>query len=1395
MKRLLSLILIVSLMMTAMPMGVSAASQVYQSGEWSYTLSNDKATLTAYAGHAASVTIPSAVDGYTVVRLESNMFQGRLELTAVTMPDTVETLGTGVFKGCTSLSQVILSKGLKSIGEASFGNCTALKAITIPASLESCGFYGPWGGSVFAGCGNLQSVSFETGTTHIATGLFYNAHIRQITIPSTVTEIKDNAFVNCPLTAVTIPDSVTVLGINAFRGCTSLSKVTLSKNLKSMGEGAFAENPSLTTIEIPASLESVGIYDPWGGGAFAGCTNMKTATFEAGITRIPSGVFYNSSIERITIPATVTEIGNDAFKKCPLTGIALPTGLTKIGGGAFLESALQSIVIPDTVTTIEGNAFKGCASLSRVTLSKALKTMGEGAFGNCTSLTTVEIPASLESCGTYGPWGGGVFAGCTNMKTATFEAGITRIPSGVFHSASIEYITIPNTVTEIGGSAFEKCPLPSITIPEGVQKIGGGAFLETGLKSVVIPDTVTAIDGNAFKGCQSLAQVTLSKNLKTMSEGVFGNCTALTSIEIPASLESCANYGPWGGSVFAGCTNLKTAIIAEGSTHIAGCVFHNSSVENVIVPDTVTEIRGGAFENCKQLTRITLPDHITKMDVSVFRNSPVTLYLKEDSETVITAIDYQFPFILTETGIADAPDRNLNREVSIYQPNSNTVSQSGYLTLNATYGFKEEAADKVSDLSLILRLPKEVAWESFKLNGKAVTPNNRDNLLTLPLSASAGTLTFFVKPQEVEYLLSYARIRYTLDEEEHTETLGVVNMGNKLFTLGLSDTTNQDTFEVTGITNPEQEIEFFIDGESVGKTTASKTGSYTAELTLEDPISNRQYEVSATTKFGNETETKIGHIRYCEDAPALTEFRMIYEHGHTGQTKEVDMLSLDGARPLITAYIYTPMTFVVGIDNPENVEQVFVTSNKNGTVKKIPATYDEKTQTFVATGYFDPANISYMPGILNVEYTSKKKTQTILPGDDVDFTQFADSLPDALKNSEADITEKGDNETEVTLNLSKDAADVGFNEVKLVVTTFDETMEEFDAVFSMYDTLFSYAIEGYDGDKYYKALDFSDPNTYVMVVHDASSNKIIRYTLEAFEDSKKLPVSDWLDTMDTISTVSGTVLDFVGAETDYEDMCDKIYAANMTPDEQAKALKRAEDLKHDKQAFTVVTAIISAVVACSGPAAMVTAPLVFSVLLGSMNVAADFFWGMREAQLLSGSNGFSMRWIMDPSGYVYDAVTNERLEGVTVTLYHKETADSPVVLWNAEEYEQENPLTTDKDGRYAWDVPEGLWQVKAEMEGYETAYSDWLPVPPPQLDVNIGMYSLNATFLPGDVDISGQIQAADALLALQAATGKVTLSQRQAGLADVDGKVGITANDALLILQYATQKITAFPNA
>ncbi len=111
-------------------------------------------------------------------------------------------------------------------------------------------------------------------------------------------------------------------------------------------------------------------------------------------------------------------------------------------------------------------------------------------------------------------------------------------------------------------------------------------------------------------------------------------------------------------------------------------------------------------------------------------------------------------------------------------------------------------------------------------------------------------------------------------------------------------------------------------------------------------------------------------------------------------------------------------------------------------------------------------------------------------------------------------------------------------------------------------------------------------------------------------------------------------------------------------------------------------------------------------------------------------------FIMDPSGFVYEGVEENRVVGVTATalfLPKEAAADAAAAkasdqwqVWDALPYLQQNPQTTDTEGRYAWDVPFGWWMVRFEKVGYQTAYSDALPVPPPQLDINIPMIRLEA---------------------------------------------------------------------
>lgn len=99
--------------------------------------------------------------------------------------------------------------------------------------------------------------------------------------------------------------------------------------------------------------------------------------------------------------------------------------------------------------------------------------------------------------------------------------------------------------------------------------------------------------------------------------------------------------------------------------------------------------------------------------------------------------------------------------------------------------------------------------------------------------------------------------------------------------------------------------------------------------------------------------------------------------------------------------------------------------------------------------------------------------------------------------------------------------------------------------------------------------------------------------------------------------------------------------------------------------------------------------------------------------------------IRDPSGIVFEGGLDMPIEGVSATIYRNDTTEGDGEIWTAENYGQINPQITDAMGMYAWDVPRGNYRVVFEKEGYETASTDWLPVPPPQLDINVSLSKIS----------------------------------------------------------------------
>ena len=315
--------------------------------------------------------------------------------------------------------------------------------------------------------------------------------------------------------------------------------------------------------------------------------NLKNLDIaEVNITALPIQAFYKSTnVENLILPNTLITIGEEMFYQSKLKTVVIPANATTIGNSAFEQCAsLISIDIPANVETIGTAVFWGCSSLTTVTFEKGsqLKTIGGGSsyygvFSDCTALTSIEIPASVETIEAA------AFKGCSSLATVTFENGsqLKTIGGGSYSSGAfsdctaLTSIEIPASVETIEAAAFKGCSsLATVTFENGSQlkTIGGGSSYYgafsycTALTSIEIPASVETIKASAFKGCSSLATVTFENGsqLKTIeggypSSGTFADCTALTSIEIPASVETIE------AAAFKGCSSLATVTFEKGS--------------------------------------------------------------------------------------------------------------------------------------------------------------------------------------------------------------------------------------------------------------------------------------------------------------------------------------------------------------------------------------------------------------------------------------------------------------------------------------------------------------------------------------------------------------------------------------------------------------------------------------------------------------------------------------------------------------------------------------------------------------------------------------------------------------------------------------------------------------
>ncbi len=288
---------------------------------------------------------------------------------------------------------------------------------------------------------------------------------------------------------------------------------------------------------------------------------------------------YTGSAAIVRIPESidglqVTRIEDFAFYRSRAAAVILPEGLSSIGIYAFWQSALNSVSIPPSVSEIRKSAFAGCMQLAAITVSPENPhyTAVDGVLFTRDGTTLHTYPAGAP------------------LSRYSIPEGVSRIEEEAFRDAAgLAQVTIPPSVTEIGAWAFLGCRgLTTVTIPASSVDIGSGAFSDCLLlqsvsvhpenpaytakegilyshdmavlhtypagipqSSFTLPESVAVIGDSAFMGAWNLAEVVISEKTGVIGSWAFSECDALTRITIPRNVRYV------GGWAFAGCDLLE----------------------------------------------------------------------------------------------------------------------------------------------------------------------------------------------------------------------------------------------------------------------------------------------------------------------------------------------------------------------------------------------------------------------------------------------------------------------------------------------------------------------------------------------------------------------------------------------------------------------------------------------------------------------------------------------------------------------------------------------------------------------------------------------------------------------------------------------------------------------
>ncbi|MBP3823144.1 MAG: chitobiase/beta-hexosaminidase C-terminal domain-containing protein [Bacteroidaceae bacterium] len=1239
----------------------------------------------------------------------------------------------------------------------SYEGNTTLTSISLPASITNIEYY------AFSNCTSLTSVScYATVPPTLGTNVFNGIKEQLVVfVPATSIDLYQEAAGWKDMTILPLSSQVNALEVNLPAGSDDGRFKNMFIELVNANSGQrmryVISDRTAYTFQNLMHNTKWNVYVKNATGQVLGqMENIEMQTSDRSVT-------FQSLIEPQTIKAVVkTPDGTDVSGQMAFTWMTADG--TYLAQGASVSGILP---IDDAAVILRATLPQALAMqyqlLSDTTF--VVQTSGNTITQTLVALPTAKLTGTVRDVLTNAVLGGANVTVSQTLNGKYSKAFTTTANAqGVY---SLDAFYAPTSITAVATDYISQTVLyDSLTIENGVATLEDIALKSINGATITLNFTYTpaALSGSAaetqtyYSDYQNVAyairDITTGQDIKQFNVQ-YPQIVLLEDVALGDSLQLTATSktGSFMPVVAKGKVNdmnraeVTFDIKQLGQISATFVSTENSAVNGILYDSKGKFVKNVAYSNAalsfKELTDgdytlITMGNSKlfnTIYDLSKFEQAG----LKDGTDYVATPVKVQSGVIsAVKTSYVPFFDESklyYTGDNTSFTVNKTQVTAGNYLTINSRIDFKSLYANEVSNVRLVVDLPSTCSLvdNSVMVGSGLSTYISAAGRVTIPVDNLNDRIRFCVIPTAGGDYAPSAYVQFTYNDQDVTQPIGNANFTVKDLSINVPKTVARTSVPISGTAVGKSKVEIYDNGMLIGETISLANGTWatTCELFQPENLSTHQIYAKVTTLMGLEMQSETMACLYDKDAVQVNKVTMINTaHPATSLNlcNYVTVFDFQDPQKPIAPYWYWPsypdFTFLVDIDYNDVQLIPFVwlhVFTSDGNTRSLRVNYDESKDCWITTAKFTsealPTRVSvtienmvFDPSIdatyevLMDEYVGDIELNETVEGEDGSTTStYTDGNGDDI----ASVTSYESDET--VDDLLNELKEDGFVEDELLDDDSDYVPEDDEDVLDEDVKVLTDPESG--------SMAFIVPGIttkpYVVIVRliqeegKESSTELISSIITRewksffrtyFDPATCSQITEYLKYTEHLDKYVTIITSSRVAYTLFVDYT-KLPPGTKIPRKQI--LAKIRRIRHSSKRYTTKTKEVTVVPKSCPPPPPPPPPL---------------------------PPHHPICPVMDPSGYVYEGVHSNRLEGVTATAYYKETGEDMYgdpyekeVLWDAAEYAQENPLFTDEFGMYAWDVPQGLWRVKFEKEGYQTTYSEWLPVPPPQLDVNIAM--------------------------------------------------------------------------